>query len=155
MISAKYFTTIILLLCTHPIFSQVDSAFWNKQFVQLSFKGGDTVIFNPCDALNRTLFISQDSIFDNQGQEQVTMKIANAEHNDTAWVLHTPLADYTLVYYNETSGIAKWKIKYKPIKYPVKILFVQKEKSNCFKVINQPCKECWGSDCDDVKKKTD
>jgi hypothetical protein len=80
------------------------------------------------------------------------VKIVNAEHNDTSWVLHTSQADYTLVYYNETAGIAKWKIKYKNVKYPVKILFIQKEKSNRFEIINQPCKECWGSDCDEKKK---
>lgn len=153
MILTKFFTAIFLLLCAHDVFSQIDSSFWNKQFVQLSIKSKDTVIFNPCDAANRTLLIKQDSVFDNQGQEQVSVKILSAQHNDTSWVLRTSLADYILLYYNEATGIAKWKIKYKAVKYPVKILFIQKEKSNLFKVINQPCKECWGSDCDEGKKK--
>lgn len=145
----KYFVSIPLLLCTAHVFSQIDSSFWNKHFVQLSIKNKDTAIFNPCDAVNRTLFISRDSVFDNQGQEQAVIKIVNTEHTDTSWVLHSSLADYTLLYHNKTSGIARWKIKYKTVKYPVKILFVQKEKSDRFKIINQPCKECRGSDCDE------
>lgn len=153
MVLKKYFTTLLLLYCISNVFAQPDSSFWNKQFVQLSIIIKDTVIFNPCDAANRTLFISRDSVFDNQGQEQVALKILNAHYIDNSWLLKTSLADYTLVYYNEATGIAKWSLKYKQVKYPVKILFIQKAKSDRFKIINQPCKECWDSDCDEANNK--
>lgn len=118
--------------------------FDNNLYNLLTINRNDTIIFNPCDANNKTIEVINDTIIVDYGQE---------------------IIKYYIVKKNKTSNSTKYKLR----NFSEKIVFEEQiinqnlsywifendkylfsKKTNRYKTLNQPCKECWGDECDDI-----
>lgn len=127
---------------------------WHK----LTLTDSGYVIFNPCDRENETFRISNDTIFISYGHEVEYFFINYVKRNVKnvyQFAVRSYYSGKTIFFYfsyvDTDRGIAFWKNNDKPVNYETDDLYISDKNKNNFDIVNQPCKECWGDDCDEIE----
>lgn len=129
------------------------------EWVELTKTDSGMIIFNSCDAGN--LLISLSKVKDTTGllmhgtQEDddfIVLRSALIE-NDTVLVNvkrrgWDEKQDFKFVWVDKTKQIGKWMSTFYE-KNHVEYICVTADRQKDFKTVNQPCRECWGDECDE------
>lgn len=121
-----------------------------SNLIMLTELKGDWVVFNPCDASNGEIIIQGQKMIWGEGHEAEELMVKNVAYIPNQFSLD--IESLGKLYKNgiEISIDEKqqrYKIRNKLYGGDKTRVFVAKEKLSDYKVINQPCKECW-DDCD-------
>ncbi|NQY31299.1 MAG: hypothetical protein HRT69_17765 [Flavobacteriaceae bacterium] len=132
---------------------------FQKDWFMLTERDSGYTIFNPCDAENRRQQIVGDTLIVHGGHEIDKYLITSIERNlkdiylfSTVNILSNDDQPFYFSYVDYESGIGYWKTIYEPVDFDKDLLFISTKDSSNFKVINQPCVECWGEECDEIEK---
>lgn len=151
---------VLLISCKSNTNEPFDLKTFPKNWVQLTEKGGEFVVFNSCDAGNLMLTIRNDQndfeILLHGQQEDYLLEILQAfQFKDTIFI-ETKLKesderqDFKFFWINKQKGLGRWMTTFSNGQTSNHI-FVLKEKQMNLKKVDQPCKECWGEQCDEIE----
>ncbi|MGM5630051.1 hypothetical protein O2K51_04035 [Apibacter raozihei] len=104
----------------------------------LTIQKNDSILFQPCDADNRSITYTKDSIFDNTGQEDVRCRIQNTfEKGNRTYISLEKGCSYS-------DTISFEKINYNLIHWYLYngVNFLSTNETNKYKIVEQPCSEC-------------
>lgn len=131
-------------------------------WVRLTIKDGKLVVYNSCDAGNLLLTISKlDNHFElllHGEQEDFDYKILEASQlNDTIyiqakWKDSDKEQKFKFFWTEKEKGIGRFITTFSN-GIASDNLFVIKDKQINFEKLDQPCRECWGDECDEIKSK--
>ena len=129
------------------------------EWIQLTKTDSGMIIFNSCDAGN--LLISLSKVKDTTvllmhgTQEDYDFVVLRSEliENDTVlvnakWRGWNENQDFKFVWVDESKHMGKWMTTYKGGNY-MEYTCVTADHQKDFKTVNQPCRECWGDECDE------
>ena len=133
------------------------------EWIRLTKTDTGYIIYNSCDAGNLLFSITykpQPSLLMHGQQEDDSLDILDCYQvtNDTV-ILHARNRVYNK--FQDVKFI--WSNKEKQLGHFISIfpdggrldqLFVSDKKQKIFPVYNQPCRECWGDECDSIVNKT-
>lgn len=132
-----------------------------KDWVKLTEKNEKFIVFNSCDSGNLLLNISKKGnnfeILLHGQQEDASFEILKAnQQKDTVFITTKSLDSnkkqvFKFFWTNKQKGLGRWTTKY-PNGLVSDFTFVTNENQNNFEIIDQPCKECWGEECDEIEK---
>lgn len=158
------FTISFLLLLTSCKVTKKEAFDLNsfpKDWVRLTDKDGKLVVYNPCDAGNLLLTISKKSghfeLLLHGQQEDYNFKILETTQlNDTIflktkWKDSDEQQDFKFFWTNKEKGLGRFITTYSN-GYTSDNIFVTSDKQTNFEKIDQPCRECWGDECDEIEK---
>ncbi len=130
-----------------------------SDWVQLTKKNGKFVVYNSCDSGNLLMTISKNEnkfkLLLHGEQEDSEFEILKSFKLGDTIFLNTKSIDsgeaqkFSIFWLEKQKNTARWITKY-PTGYISDNIFVSKEKQTNFERIDQPCKECWGEECDDI-----
>jgi len=133
-----------------------------KDWVRLTEKNGKLVIYNSCEGGNLLLTFSKKQdhfeLLAHGQQEDENFEIIESTHtNDTVFMktkslISGNIIDYKFTWIDKEQGLGRFLTISKS--YKSDELFVTSEKQAKFEVIDQPCRECWGDECDEIASKT-
>lgn len=108
---------------------------------------GEWILFYACDADNTTVTIKGDSIVIGWGQDATAGKIESWSVEDDKLSLVVNDSYETNVYYAQPAedGLIQWHLWDDS---EGQSLFVHARDKSKYRVVKQPCKECW-EDCDE------
>lgn len=152
---------IIFLISCHEIKTETfDMSSLPTEWVRLTERNGKLIVFNSCDAGNLLLTISKrENKFElllHGEQENYEFEILKSdEFNDTIvfkakWKDSDEIQDFKFHWTDREKGLGRWTTTYSNGFFSDNI-FVIKEKEKDFEQVQQPCKECWGDECDEIK----
>jgi hypothetical protein len=140
----------------------VDLNTFPKDWVRLTEKNGKLVIYNSCEGGNLLLTFSKKQdhfeLLAHGQQEDENFEIIESTHtNDTVYMktkslISGNIIDYKFTWIDKEKGLGRFITISKGHKSDE--LFVTSEKQTNFEVIDQPCRECWGDECDEIAAKT-
>lgn len=127
-------------------------------WIKLSLINKEQVVYNSCEMGNLILTVEEinnraslrmhgeqeDSYFQIQSSMQVgdtiqlQMQVTNTKIKQSFW----------FNWVDKTRGVGRWRTEYRT-GHKLDLSFVNKKYLNSFKIVNQPCRECWGDECDD------
>lgn len=134
-----------------------------KNWIQLTEINKKLAIYNSCDAGNLLITISSNS--KNQSlllhgqQENYDFSILNSYGlKDTVfieakWKDSNERQNFKFIWTDKENELANWITTF-PSGSTSDNIFVTSGKKNNFTTINQPCKECWGEDCEEIETET-
>lgn len=135
-----------------------------KDWVSLTEKEGKLVIYNSCDAGNLLLKISKnrnnfDLILYGQQEDYEFKVLKSSQLNDTIyfktkWKNSKKKQDFKFFWINKENEIGKFITRYSN-GYLSENIFVTNVKQTRFEKIDQPCKECWGDECDEIENRVE
>lgn len=119
-----------------------------KEWVRLTVKDNEKVIFNSCDADNRTIIITakEDDFYllENRGQDATCYKIIQGTWTTNKNLLITGYDDFTkntdtmkVEFLNIDKSNAYWSFSYD--NFETKLEYVVSENKEKYKVINEKC----------------
>lgn len=137
-------------------------------WVKLTKTDSGMIIFNSCEGGNTIISLSK--VKDTIGllmhgtQEDYDFVVLRSVlmKNDTIlvnlkWRGWDENQDIKFVWVDKAKQVAKWMTTYKEGSY-VEYTCVTSDRQKDFKTVNQPCRECWGDECDErepTQNKTD
>ena len=137
----------------------VDLNTFPKDWIRLTEKNGKQVIYNSCEGGNLLLTFSKKSdhfeLFAHGEQEDENFDIIEStQPKDTVYIKAKSLVsgnivDYKFIWIDKEKGLGRFVTISKS--YKSDELFVTSEKQSTFEVIDQPCRECWGDECDEIE----
>lgn len=137
-----------------PIENQVLFTDW----IKITEHNGETVIYNSCDMGNLILSLSrnhQKNYLKLHGeQEDVDFEILRIiQENDTTHVQVIELnsgfkQSFKFNWIDKSKGLGRWRTQFMT-GFKSDINFVNKANKNKFRIMNQPCRDCWGDACDE------
>lgn len=124
-----------------------------KAYIQLTEKGGEQIIFNPCDAANGGMSINDKKyeLVLMEGHEATPMKMVSIEK-----IKGTYYFDVEVYGKSHEKGISVKPLdnNFKTAQWSIAIFgetinntYVVADFKDEYPVVNQPCSECW-DDCD-------
>lgn len=132
-----------------------------KEWVRLTDKNGKLIVYNSCDAGNLLLTISNNrdhfELLLHGEQEDYDFEILeSAQLNDTIflkakWKGSDEKQDFKFFWTNKEKGLGRFVTTYSN-GFTSDNLFVTGDKQTNFEKFNQPCRECWGDECDEIEK---
>ena len=134
------------------------------KWVALTKRGGEYVIFTPCNADNRELFLNNDHgkyrLSENMGEDGIEYDILEFKQANETKVeikVRVPQNKKEQVFtcdYDPKKGTAEWKWKYEFGKAKnTEMLFVDASRVAQYKTVTQPCKECYSAaECAEMDK---
>jgi signal transduction histidine kinase len=152
--------SILVSSCTETKKEEFELNSFHKDWVRLTEKEGKLIVFNSCDAGNLLLSISQknnhfnlllhgeqeDSDFEilesNQNNDTVILKTKDKETNENQ--------NFKFIWVDREKGLGRWLITF-PNGHTIDHFFVISDKQTKFDIITQPCEECWGEECEELK----
>jgi hypothetical protein len=153
---------LLLTSCKETNKENFDLNLFPKEWVKLTDKDGKLVIYNSCDAGNMLLTISKKSdrfeLLIHGQQEDYNFEILETTQLIDTIYIKAKWKDYD----EEQEFKFYWKIKEQGLgrfntTYSNGLksdnLFVTREKQTNFEKFDQPCRECWGDECDEIEKK--
>lgn len=164
--SMKYFYAGIVLSALMGCESERKTLYDVKtlptEWVRLTKTSEGLVVYNTCDAGNLLLTIThtgkKSEIFLHGQQEDQEFEILNAYQtkNDTIvvktkWKGTRTAQDFKFIPAEKEKHLGRWITTY-PSGMTSNNIFVTTEKQMHYPKIDQPCKECWGEECDDEVK---
>jgi len=149
--------TFLVTSCIRNKKETFDLNSFPNEWIRLTEKDGKFVIFNSCDAGNLRLSITKNNA--NLGlllhgeQEDYSFEIFEfAQLSDTIF-LNTKWTDFDekqafkFIWSDKEQGLGRFITTYSN-GFTSDNLFVTREKQGNFETYHQPCKECWGDECD-------
>lgn len=131
-----------------------------KEWVRLTEKSEKFIVFNSCDAGNLHLTISKKGekfgLLLHCQQEDSDYEIVESNQvKDTVfinakWVDSNKRQDFKFFWINKEKGLGRWVTQY-PGGTLSDNTFVVAGRQNDFEKVDQPCRECWGDECDTTK----
>lgn len=132
-----------------------------KNWVKLTEKNKKFIVFNSCDSGNLLLNISKKGnnfeILLHGQQEDSSFKILETKQlKDTVFITTISIdsnkkQSFKFFWTKKQQGVGRWITKF-PNGFISDFTFVTNEKQNNFETIDQPCRECWGDECDELEK---
>lgn len=132
-----------------------------KDWVKLTKKNKKFIVFNSCDSGNLLLNISKKGnnfeILLHGQQEDASFKILETKQlKDTVFITTKSIdsnkkQSFKFFWTNKQKGVGRWITKF-PNGFVSDFIFVTNDKQNNFETMNQPCRECWGDECDEIEK---
>jgi len=133
----------------------------SSEWIKLTQKDGKLIIYNSCDAGNLLLSITEQeknyNILLHGQQENIefdvlqSILIGDSVVVKTKWKHEEDVINFRFVWQDKENGIGRWVI---PNSGDLRnILFVDSMNEDNFEQIDQPCRECWGDECDEITRK--
>lgn len=145
---------IIITSCTQNLEKQIDLNEFPKEWIRLTEKDGEMIIFNSCDAGNLHLSIDKDNLLLHGQQEDSELTILKSTTlNDTAilqckWNNSDEIQNFKFIWVKKEEGIGQWITTFSS-GWTSDFYFILADKKDEIKIIDQPCRECWGDECDE------
>jgi hypothetical protein len=124
----------------------------------LTEKHGKLIVYNSCDAGNLELSIIQrkektELLLHGQQEDSNFDVLESTQVNDTIsikviWLERAENQIFKFVWVSKENGLGRWITTF-PNGYTSNKLFVSKDHLSNFEQVNQPCRECWGDECDE------
>jgi hypothetical protein len=136
---------------------EFDLATLPDDWVMLTPKDGGYIIYNTCDSGNLLLTIDRAAatLLLHGTQEDYEFDILKSYigENDTIvvnakWKGAEQLQDFKFIWEDKAKNIGRWITTY-DTGYDSNCVFVPANLQSQFPVVNQPCRECWGDECDE------
>lgn len=132
-----------------------------KEWVRLTDKDGKLVVYNSCDAGNLLLTISNkrdhfELLLHGQQEDYDFEILETTQLNDTIflkekWKGSDEKQDFKFFWANKEKGLGRFITTYSS-GFTSDNLFVTGDKQTNFEKFEQPCRECWGEECDEIEK---
>lgn len=132
-----------------------------SDWIMLTEKDGNLIVYNTCDAGNLELSIIQkkektELLLHGQQEDSNFDVLESIEVNDTISFKVNRLEGeenqiFKFVWIEKEKGVGRWINTYSN-GYTANYLFVSKDHLSNFDQVNQPCKECWGDECDELEE---
>lgn len=132
------------------------------EWVELTKTDSGMIIFNSCDGGNLLISLSKSKdttgllLHGTQEDYDFVVLRSGLMDNDTVlvnakWRDGNVNQDFKFVWVDEAKHIGKWMTTYKESNYVnyVEYICVTADRQKDFKTVNQPCRECWGDECDE------
>ena len=129
-----------------------------KRWVQLTEKDEKLIIYNSCDAGNLLITISdidEEKELLLHGQQEDDHFIISTSHkaNESIFINANRMDSnkkqtFKFTWIDKLNGIGRWETTYSNGTISDNI-FVTNEHQLNFETVDQPCKECWGEECDE------
>lgn len=158
---------LLLNSCKETKKETFDLNSFTKEWVRLTDKDGKLVIYNSCDSGNLLLTISKNSdqfelLLHGQQEDSDFEILETTQLNDTIflkakWKDSNEKQDFKFFWTNKEKGLGRFITTYSN-GFTSENLFVTRDKQKNFEKFDQPCKECWGDECDEMEmeiEKTD
>ena len=151
---------LILTSCKETNKEAFDLNSFPNDWVRLTDKDGKLVVYNSCDAGNLLLTISKlnnhfELLLHGQ-QEDYDFKILEATQLNDIIYLKAKRKDsdeqqeFKFFWADKEKGLGRFITTYSN-GFTSDNLFVTKDKQITFEKFDQPCRECWGDACDEIK----
>lgn len=132
-----------------------------QDWVMLTPKGNGYVVYNSCDSGNPLLTLSHDkattTLLLHGQQEDYEFEVLKAYtgSNDTIvlkakWKGAEQLQDFKFIWKDKAKKLGRWITTY-DTGHIADQVFVPANLQNQYPVVNQPCRECWGDECDEME----
>jgi hypothetical protein len=155
----------LVLLIIIAFFNQSTAGFFDlntipKEWVRLTEKNGKYIVYNSCDSGNLLLTISKKGekfglLLHGQQEDYQYEILESIEVLDTVfiyanWVDSNIKQDFKFFWTNKERGIGRWVMQNSRGTL-FDNTFIAAERQNDFEKVDQPCRECWGDECDTIK----
>jgi hypothetical protein len=154
---------ILLTSCMEKKKETFDLNLLQNEWVRLTEKDGKLVVYNSCDAGNLLLTITKtkdyfDLLLHGQQEDYDFEILETSQINDTIflnvkWKESDEKQDFKFFWTDKEKGLARFITTYSN-GFTSDNLFVTKDKQTNFEKVDQPCKECWGDECDETETVT-
>jgi hypothetical protein len=150
---------ILLISCTEKKHEAFNLNNIPKDWVRLTEKDGNWIIYNSCESGNLLLTISKDDcelLLHGQQEDYKFMILESSKINDTI-LINTKWKDadekqlFKFYWADKSRSKGIWTTTY-PNGNTAKNIFTERDKQKNYNVISQPCRECWGDECDEIEK---
>lgn len=132
-----------------------------KDWVRLTEKDGHYIIYNSCDAGNLLIKISKKEkqfslLLYGQQEDSEYEILESSERNDTL-LLKAKLKEadekqeFKFYWTDKAKGLGRFVTTFSS-GFTSNNLFVSSDQQKKFKTVDQPCRECWGDECDEMEK---
>lgn len=131
-----------------------------NNWVKLTEKDGKLVVFNSCDDGNLLLTISNNrdhfELFLHGQQEDYDFEILESTqlkdtiYLKTKWKESSEKQDFKFFWADKQKGLGRFITTYSS-GFTSDNLFVTGDKQTNFEKFDQPCRECWGDECDKME----
>lgn len=149
---------IFLLSCSPKSSFMADVTPFEGEWISLTLIKGERVIYNSCDGGNLLLTLSREeqgyTLLLHGEQEDTPMTVVGSSQQTDTLIMTCATRGWSgnqkvkVVWQDRKQGLAHWVIQQanRNIRSGG---FVSAPHKKAFKEIDQPCRECWGDDCDD------
>ena len=153
---------MILTSCKQNAEKEFDMRTLPSEWVRLTKTDTGLIIFNSCDAGNLLMTITNKNntigLFMHGEQEDYTLQILSAvrTNNDTVKIKakctdSEEINELKFVWIDQTKGMGRL-ISRSVNGIASDETFVISDRQKDFPTVNQPCRECWGDDCEEFTK---
>jgi hypothetical protein len=154
--------SIIITSCKQNVEKEFDMKSLPAEWVKLTKTDSGLIIFNSCDAGNLLMTITNRNnkigLIMHGQQEDYTLEVLSAiqTEKDTVkiqarWEDAKELYELKFIWIDKNNGLGRL-ISTSTNGISSDKTFVMLEKQNDFLIVNQPCRECWGDECDEFTK---
>lgn len=154
------FLLSIIAFCNQSTAVDFDLNTIPKEWVRLTDKNGKFIVYNSCDSGNLHLTISKKGekfglLLHGQQEDYDYEILESIEVLDTVfifakWVDSDKKQDFKFFWINKEKGLGRWVTQYSGGTLSDNT-FIVAERQNDFEKVDQPCRECWGDECDTIK----
>jgi len=151
---------LLLTSCKKTNKEVIDLNSFPKDWVRLTDKYGKLVVYNSCDAGNLLLTISKNSnhfelLLHGQQEDYGFEILETTQLSDTIflkakWKDSDEKQNFKFFWTDKEKGLARFITTYSS-GFTSDNLFVTKDKQTNFEKFDQPCRECWGDECDEME----
>lgn len=152
---------LLFTSCTKTQKETFDLNLFPKDWVRLTDKDGKLVIYNSCDAGNLLVTFSNNKGHfellmhgqqeDNDFEILETTQIYDSIFLKAKWKDSDEKQDFKFYWSNKEKGLGRFITTYST-GFTLDYLFVTSDKESNFEKFDQPCRECWGDECDEIEK---
>lgn len=160
----KIFGFVLLFLlispsCKEKYNEEFDLDTLPNHWIRLTEKDGNWVMFNSCYAGNQLITISKtkgrfEFLLHGEQEDSHLEILETTQRSDTVFI-RTKLKNsdeeqvFKFYWTNIEMGLGRFITRYSN-GFTSNELFVHRDKQTNFEKIDQPCRECWGDECDEI-----
>lgn len=158
------FIVLIQTSCRQNADKDFDIKSLPTEWVQLTETDSGFIIYNSCDQGNLLMSITHEikrtGLFMHGMQEDYYLEVLGAvQSGDTIrmkarWPDSQELEELKFVWADKSKGVGMM-ISSSENGYSSEVILVTQDKQKYFPTVNQPCRECWGDECDEMEKRLD
>lgn len=147
---------LFLTSCKQTTAIPFDITVFPKEWVRLTENNGKLIIYNSCDGGNLLLTIKKKGenfglLLHGQQEDYDYEILESTQLGDTIfikakWTDSETKQDFKFFWTNKENGIGRW------ITTHFDEILVLADRQNDFEKVEQPCRECWGDECDEIEK---
>ncbi|NQY05895.1 MAG: hypothetical protein HRT68_06750 [Flavobacteriaceae bacterium] len=131
-----------------------------RNYIALTEQKGKTIIFNPCDAANHQVKIDEKDgtiqIYYLEGQEATLLEVESVSKTEKGYAFGGIIYGE---FYDKAMEVTPLDTAYEMVNWTLSafdgnrtMIFTDAQYKTNYEVVDQPCKECWGDDCDDMNE---